>query len=177
MIVFGDYLYAGTSGNNGTVDHSCEVWRTRNGTTWELVASLHSATMAEVECMAVFDGYLYVGTKNDARTDGRLPGPEVFRTRNGTRWDRVAEFDSSWLHVDTFCAYRGHLYAGLGGGRGKAAVFRSSDGRTWDNVTPEEIVTEGDAYAINAMTVAWDRFYLGTHGSGTGETEIWEYQE
>jgi uncharacterized repeat protein (TIGR01451 family) len=107
-----DYLYAGTWNATGPllVDGlvkrdfgflaGCQVWRT-NGTVnasdpprllWEKVVDsgfsseggspLNGAIMSS----AIFNGSLYMGTQNF------VSGAEIWRTANGTGWERVANF-------------------------------------------------------------------------------------
>ncbi len=101
-----EYLYAGTWNFtaqellqmlldlNFSMLDGCQVWRT-NGTVngsgpeliWEKVANggfnspLNGAVMSSV----VFDGSLYMGTMNFGT------GAEIWRTANGTDWERVAD--------------------------------------------------------------------------------------
>jgi hypothetical protein len=181
MKAFGGYLYAGTSGINESVDRTAEIWRTADGTDWEKVADLHSPTMAEVESMEVFQNQLYVGTKNHPPEGVTGTGPELWRTRNGTDWEKVAtegQFNPNRLHLDTLLAFRGSLYAGVGGGDtplpiAPATIYTSYDGTTWEDVTPEDLAADSDNYMVGSMAEAWNALFFGT-GMNMGDgTEIW----
>ena len=142
--VFNGHLYAGTSGRNERPggDRTAEVWRTADGSHWDRVAELHSPTMAEVKSMEVFNGYLYVGTKNHPATDEEATGPQLWRTGDGTTWEQVStdgQFSTRRLHLDSLRVYGDHFYAGIGGSNPPAplaTVYRSEDGLHWEEVTP-----------------------------------------
>ncbi|MBN1511428.1 MAG: hypothetical protein JXB13_05390 [Phycisphaerae bacterium] len=183
--VFGGALYAGTSGFN-EVDvhdptHTSEIWRTTNGTSWTRVGELSSPTMAEVESMAVFRNHLYVGTKNHPPTPEAAAGPELWRTSDGTTWERLDtrwEFDRDALHVDVLVAYpdeEGALYAGLGSPY--AHLYRSVDGETWTAITPPEIRDhpEHGNYLVGALLGAGEYVFMATgfnNIAGRG-TQVW----
>ena len=89
MAIFNGYLYAGGSTNNGTANCSTvgdsEVWRTRDGSTWERVISnaFGNTNNNIIRDMFVFKGYLYAFVRNT--TDGT----QVWRSQNGADWTQV----------------------------------------------------------------------------------------
>lgn len=178
--VFGGYLYAGTSGLNESEDptRTAEVWRSRNGTDWTKDGDLSSPTMAEVESMEVFAGRLYVGTKNHAEAEDRA-GPEIWRREAGEWRNLSAErrsFPREALHVDVLFAYRNALYAATGAAV-YTRIYRSIDGETWDQITPEGISghSEDDNYATGAMAGVGEYVYLGTMLNQEAGTEVWRF--
>jgi hypothetical protein len=86
--VFHGRLYAGTS--NPT--RGGEIWRTSDGSSWQKVASagLGRATNLVLSPSVVFKQRLYATSVNKASPS--QPGPiDVFRTKDGTTWERVVE--------------------------------------------------------------------------------------
>ncbi|MFC2095421.1 hypothetical protein ACFLSW_03165 [Candidatus Bipolaricaulota bacterium] len=176
--VFDGYLYAGTSGLNESEDptRTAEVWRSRNGTVWTKIGDLSSPTMAEVKSMEVFDGNLYVGTKNHAVPEERT-GPELWRY-DGDEWTNLSaerrQFVREAVHLGALYAYRDVLYAATGGAV-YTRVYRSLDGESWEQITPAGIREhpDDDNYLTGAMAGIGEYLFLGTgYNQGAG-TEVW----
>ena len=130
MSEFRGNLYAATGGLNEADDRTAEVWRGADGANWMRVAALNSPTMAEAKSLVVFNGSLYVGTKNHPTTDAEAVGAELWRSRDGTTWERVSTegyFPRDSKHLNALQPFGGRLYAGLGG---DAPGIGSSGGRS-----------------------------------------------
>ncbi|MBI3607919.1 MAG: hypothetical protein HY207_08125 [Nitrospirae bacterium] len=135
LVDFDGTLYAGVEGAG--------MFRSRDGRTWETVA-LRPGAPSGVRAAGLFGGALYVGT---------TAAGEVWRTSAGDRWTRVfaSAAGDARGYVASFAVSGGALYAGIDG-----LVFRSPDGRRWEEVghlTP---------FTIEAMAEFDDALYTGT---------------
>lgn len=177
--VWDGYLYAGTAGPNDRPpgnDRTAEVWRTHNGTEWQKIGELHSETMSEVESMEVFQGHLYVGTKNHPPDGVERTGPELWRWREGAEWENITGlFHPESVHVDALLAYGGHLYAGVDRTGAWGLIFRSADGSLWQDVTPERLAVDPRHQVVATMREVWDALFVGTAFTGDAGTELWRY--
>ncbi|MBM4431417.1 MAG: hypothetical protein FJ026_13900 [Chloroflexi bacterium] len=110
---FNGYLYASTTTSPG---HGVEVWRCQAcaGQDWVKVADngFGKAETRGMSALEVFQGYLYLAVGN------RITGMEVWRTANGTTWERVGadglgnphNWASYWDHA--LLAWQDRLYVG-----------------------------------------------------------------
>lgn len=181
---FDGYLYAGTSGLNeaGDGDRTAEVWRSRDGDRWEKAADLTSSTMAEVESMEVFKGHLYVGTKNHPPEGVEYTGPQLWRT-NGSEWEQLVtegQFERRAVHLDVLCTHHNVLYAGTGGGEvgsAYARLYRSLDGETWEEITPQGISEhpEENNYLTGSLVGFEEYLFLATGFNSEEGTEVWRF--
>jgi len=182
--VYGDALYAGTFGMNEVLgsDNAAEVWWSEDGWIWRKSADLASPTTAEIKSMATFRGRLYVGTKNHAEPGEERTGPELWRF-DGLRWELVATgavFEREALHLDRLFVHHDALYAGTGGGplgADYARLYRSTDGETWDQITPAGISehSERDNYMVGALAGAGEYVFLASGLNDAGGTEVWRF--
>ncbi len=135
LVDFDGALYAGVEGAG--------VFRSRDGRTWQAVAFRPGAPSG-VRAAGMFGGALYVGT---------TAAGELWRTSDGDRWTRVFAASSGGArgYVASLAVSGGTLYAGIDG-----LVYRSSDGRMWEEVghlTP---------FTIEAMAEFNGSLYTGT---------------
>ena len=182
--VYDGHLYAGASGHNESApgDHIVEVWRSPDGMEWSRIGELYSLSVSEVESMEVFDGHLYVGTKNHYGILEETVVPELWRF-DGREWEQIntaGQFMRNSLHVDALYAHHGALYAGIGGGPGGVAtygrVYRSVDGEAWEQVTPEGIYDHPEnTYMASAILGIGEYVYVSTAGreEGTDGSQVW----
>jgi hypothetical protein len=131
MQVFKGWLYASTVNE----EQGAELWRTQDGTTWEAVpAAMHGfgdPLNTSFRGMAIFKRQLYLGVQNQSGSGGQL-----WRTRDGARWRPVNQDgfgDTSNNSVHSLDVFGGMLYAGTGNDS-QLQIFRSSDGRTFQQV-------------------------------------------
>ena len=90
---------------------------------------------ASVSSMAVFKGYIYIGTENTY-------GAQIWRSRDGLTWERVLDFgagsefggldDISNDRITSMAVGGNYLYAGTRNTAAGAEVWRSPDGVTWE---------------------------------------------
>ncbi|MDY6837582.1 MAG: H-type lectin domain-containing protein [Thermodesulfobacteriota bacterium] len=119
MVEFGETIYVGTGSWTASVrsaavyrmvDEGCKIW--------EAVDIPWDPCSEKVMSMAVFDGYLYVGTDCG----------EVFRTQDGFYWS-VAAPPGTLGPVFDMAEFKGHLY--VCGGY-SATIWRTQDGTSWE---------------------------------------------
>ena len=170
MTVFGNHLYVGT-GTDGESPHGCEVWRSSEGTTWNQVNTdgFGDSNGYGAKSMAVFNGYLYVGTRNPTG------GCKVWRSSDGTSWGQVNTDgfgDPGNNSAGSMAVFGEYLYVGTDTFNG-CEVWRSSNGDTWDQVN-----TDGFGDAVNrgaySMSVFGSYLYVGTFNNPNG-CEVWRY--
>jgi len=110
---FNGYLYASTTPSAG---HGIEVWRCQTcaGQDWVKVVDngLGNADTRGMSALEVFQSHLYLAVGN------RVTGMEVWRTANGTNWEKTGSagfgnahnWASYWDHA--LVVFRGCLYLG-----------------------------------------------------------------
>jgi hypothetical protein len=171
------YLYASTLEAAAPANPTgAEIWRSQTGSagSWVQVNTdgFGSADNTGARAMAVFGGYLYVGTDNDTT------GSEVWRTSDGTTWEQIntdgfgdaVNSDSRALKV-----YNNYLYAGVYNGTAGGKLFRfPSDGD--ENSDWVEVVDDGFGDASNVVPLFLEEFdgylYAGALNSDDG-AELW----
>src|SRR4030042_3859917 len=88
---FGGYFYAATGSDD--ISKPAEVLRSSDGETWvDVVGAGFEADPVfynyQTVALEIFNGYLYAGTR-------KLTGGQIWRTQNGTDWEKVAVDDLS----------------------------------------------------------------------------------
>ncbi len=165
MAVLDADLYAGTWND----DLGCQVWRYDGGTDWTQVNETAFAqdigtTLSVALSMEVFDGELYVGTRNDNL------GAEVWRYLGGTSWEPVGFRDANSAHaiaIWDLTGYDGKLYAGT-----------MSDGAVWQYDGADWFQANDNGFGDTAnnmvtfMTVMDDRLFAGTNAHA-GDAQVW----
>jgi len=161
--VYNDMLYASTSNWAGT-----EIWRTNNGTQWDLFVDSgrgnfhNSYTSAAV----VFDGKLYFGVFN------QFEGAQLWRTNGISVTPIITDgFGTieNWA-VSSFAILDDHLYAGLWNSQ-DVQVWRTINGEDWEPV----ISGFGNPpyRSRNALEVFHEKLYLVVECDSTG-IEVWQ---
>lgn len=121
--------------------------------------------------MTIYEGYLYVGTRND------VTGAQLFRTANGTTWvpvmdDGFGDLDN--YKIEMIYAWNGNLFAGTDNSISGVEIWQSTNGLVWQQVNLDGF---GDK---NNLSVLWNsssigknqNLYIGALNSVTGG-EIW----
>lgn len=124
-----DVLYAGTWGNMRT-EKGAEIWKTKDGLTWELEHSFPDKADRGIDSMTEFRGNLYAGTDNHS-------GTHIWRRENTTQWrdvplDWASVVGGAGRKSIKTLALRSHgdtLYAGTGR---PPFILTSQDGVNWD---------------------------------------------
>ncbi len=168
------YLYAGTANFSGA-----QVWRTKDGSTWEQVAvnGIDDPANMSVTAVEEYQEYLYasVGTSWDA------PRAQVWRCKecDGNDWALVKS--GGYHYPDTWRkgaleVYHGDLYQVIGNQEYGLEVWCTTDGMNWEEVIFEGFGDKKNIYTYfdNAILVFDDRLYLGVDKlAGEGGGEIW----
>lgn len=130
-----DFLYAGFEGNG-------IIFRSPDGINWQEVADTGHYTVYQI---TPFKGALYAGIAE--------PDPQIWRSSNGLNWQEHARLPADDVGVYSVGVFKKRLYAGTGRGR----IFRSNDGKKWEQVA----VLKGD---VQSMIVNWVRFVIPFKG-------------
>jgi streptogramin lyase len=168
---FNGQLYAGA----GDWAYGAQVWRTADGTTWNLVTTPGEglgAFSGVILGMIEFGGQFYVGTGW-----GGSP-PEIWRTSNGTDWEQVmVSTNGDAASVSAFAVFENKLYAALPDGSedGGVAIYRSSSGNegSW---LPNLTHGGGDVRNTNIKDFALfnNQLYAVGDNTSTGAF-VWRY--
>ncbi len=124
---------------------------------------------------AVFKGRLYVATKE-------TNAAAIYRYDRGTTWTQVSSStdgnisgtgDSTAVDAIVLTVYDGRLYAGTQTGSGAAlgAIYSTSDGTTWTEISSATEGTIGGDASIDGVSdfTVWNgRLYVATQDSNTG---------
>jgi hypothetical protein len=172
LAFFQGNIYAGM----GWDDAPGQVWRSKNGTSWQPVTTNGFGDDANIAItnFAVFKGLFYAGTGTN---DGSA---QIWRSTSGSNnsWSKVAP-DGPGLagNVTGFAVYKGVLYAAVESSSGvdPAQVWRSTNGSDWTTVTANGF---GDPGNISTGGFAsFDGYlYLGTRNEGTG-AQLWRTRD
>ena len=161
MVVYNGNLYTGTV--NYENENGCQVWRYNSGTSWTQISTsgLGDANNEMIFGMAVFNGLLYVGTRN------AITGGEVW-SYNGTAWAQVNTdgFGAGAANRSTsaLIVFNNQLYAGTGN---NARVFRYDGGTTWTQINTDKF-GDADTTDCRSFAVHDNNLYVGVYrNSGT----------
>jgi hypothetical protein len=163
---YNGYLYASTysTGTNGG-----EVWRSPNGTNWELdiYDGFGDHNNFEIFQMIVFSDTLYAGTSNESS------GAEIWRTTNGIQWKQANPDgfgNANNTSVVGLAVFNDWLYAGTQNATQGAQLWRTN-GLSW---TP--VITAGfgnpDNTIIGALTEFKGDLYALTRNPASG-SQVW----
>jgi len=168
MAVYNDTLYAGTWND----DDGCQVWRYEGDTTWTQVnvdafGNMPSSGYSVALSMEVFNGELYVGTRND------ITGTEVWRYEGNSIWTQVNTngFGTGSMAIWDLIVHDDSLYAGTFGG----GVWRYNSGSSWTQVNNTGFGSSSNNM-VTSMAVLDGKLCAGTHNSTTF-CEVWQVQD
>jgi hypothetical protein len=173
MVTFKDQLYAGT-GNWESTPSAGQIWRSADGTAWNLVASdgLGNPNNAGFTTFTSFNGMLYGAALN------QIDGAEIWRSSTGisSSWQRVASQGfgggSAYFIITSLTTFKGQLYAGVEATAGTGAqVWRSSNGTNWTLVSANGF-GDPDNFQTGSSVVYRGQLYVTTRNDVTG-TQLW----
>jgi len=141
LIVYKNYLYAGLRNEI----EGCQIWRTNNLESWELVADNGFGDKKNTWAMEaeIFNDELYMGIFN-------RQGCEIYKTIDGTNWAAVvggtSDTKNGFGTKDNFYAwsmrtYDLQLYVGTASTEG-CEIWRSQDGKNWKPVIAYDNIFE-----------------------------------
>ncbi|MEW5988804.1 MAG: hypothetical protein AB1791_19435 [Chloroflexota bacterium] len=158
LAVFQDSLYAGTWSYDG-IDYAYEVWRTENGTEWELAGE---GLRGGAAVMKGFGDHLYLGTWEGV----------VMRTPDGLTWTDVITdgFGEANNGIARFADFDAMLYASTWSDTG-TDIWRTADGVNWSQFAADGL-GDGNNYGAIASEVFAGRLVFGT-GNSTTAGQIW----
>ncbi len=150
-----------------TWEDGTKIWRTANGTDWELFVDDGMGNINNIGAIAseVFNGELYWGVMNLNQ------GGEIWRTNGiSTTVVMTGGFGIPQNQVvSSLAVYGNQIYAGLMNLNG-VQVWRSLDGEQWDQVLNGLGNPVGSD--INALEVFQDKLYLVLEDDYTG-MQVW----
>ncbi len=191
LIVFNDYLYAGTVyGQNALIKRSGQLWRTNNpvnGNSWKKVFDYknwlknpNGGDIGDLMSAVVFDGFLYVSAR---AIEAGKEHPEIFRSADGVNWTKVV--DNGFNNVTDRFAYpfevfNGKLYVSVRNDIDGTGLWRTSDGQNWEQANIDGMAP--DMYQRDRDMIRQLKFYHGylyaivrndTLGVGNWWIEVW----
>jgi hypothetical protein len=175
--VFSDMLYAGTWVY--TYTRGTEIWRSSAGDSGDWEQVVDNGFDGDVNNLAVisfdaFNGYLYAGTYNMARTvTDTTTGGEVWRTNDGIAWTQVNADGfgtTDTLAISALAAFNERLYASTWPG---CQIWRcqTCDGSDWTKVV-ENGFGNPDTWRESALEV-FDNYLYFVGGNPTTGLEVW----
>lgn len=170
----------GNTASGATADG--EVWEW-NGSTWTQIGGdgingtwSQVSHFGEVDSMASYNGYLYVGL-GQAASDG-----DVWRW-NGSNWSQIGgdSLNSGWTNyaenIYSMSIYNGKLVVGLGRSAGDGEVWEWS-GSAWTKIGGDAVNSSWGATAtiesVESLMPYNGKLYAGL-GATTGDGSLWEY--
>jgi streptogramin lyase len=170
MIVFNDKLYAGT----GWSGDPMQIWRTENGTDWEMVvdAGFGVQENSAVEAFAIFNNQIYATIQNT------VTGVQIWRSSSADigSWQRVIEGfngDSNAYRSTGLEVYDGKLYAAIENGVDGTEIWATTNGVTWTQVNADGFGDKNNQVQ-GGFAVYKDELYIGTNNSISGG-QVWKY--
>lgn len=173
---FNGQVYAGT--DNAT--SGAQLWRTSNASAggWAAVTTNGFGDTANggINHLLAFSGQLYAGTWNWNSAANASNGGQLWRSADGTSWQRVVEAgfgDATNGEIFRLIVFNHQLYASTWSYTDThgAELWRSADGTSWSRV-----VTNGFGEANNAAILSLAVFdgylYAGTLNDVTGG-QLW----
>jgi hypothetical protein len=191
LIVFQDYLYAGTVyGQNAPLKENGQLWRTNNpvnGSSWTKVFDYDDwlnnpvgGDKGDLMSAVLFDGFFYISAR---AIEAGKEHPEIFRSADGVTWTKVV--DNGFNNVTDRFAYPfevfdGKLYVSVRNDIDGTGLWRSSDGQNWEQVNIDGMAADmyqRDRDMIRQLIVYNGYLYATIRndhlGTGNWWIEIW----
>ncbi|HLF74551.1 MAG TPA: ABC transporter substrate-binding protein [Anaerolineales bacterium] len=167
-------LYAAIEPSGG-LGAPIQVWRSPNGSDWTTVTAdgFGDERNESTGGFAQFDGYLYLGTRNDAT------GGQIWRTGNGMRWEPVVSDgfgDVNNVKVESLLVYDDLLHAATFNPQTGVQIWRSADGMSWEQVSANGFGDSNNFATLwNNATVEYQgKILIGTWNYADGG-ELWMF--
>lgn len=173
LIVFNGSLYAALEAHTDP-PVGIQIWRTANGTDWSQVDStgFGSPDNFQTGGFAVFNGSLYIGTKNNTT------GAQIWRSGNGSLWTQAVGDGFGNLNntkTEALYVFGGLLYAAVNNDVTGMAILRSSDGTTWSQINPGGFGDSNNTGTVwdSSITTFNGTLFIGTWNWAGNGGEIW----
>lgn len=167
MIVFNGYLYAGTAWGG----FPGQVWRSPNGTTWNLVVNngFGSANNVGVAPFGTYKDFIYAGTIFESNG---VSGFEIWRSATGNpgEWQSVVTGGkgNTYNYIATsFTEFGDYFYAAIENMHDGAEIWRTDNGVNWTTVSSGGF-GDADNTQTGGMTIYDGYLYVGTRNDITG---------
>lgn len=151
---------------SGSMGERSEIWRSKDGQSWEKIAIGNMENNSGILVLEDFDNFLYAGTAN------RTSGAQLWRTSDGINWEMTVGdgFDNSNVGIYSLVEFNNYIYAGAWCDWG-GQVWRSLDGLAWEKANIDGF-GNGQNVAIFSLVVFNGYLYAGTD-KWTDGCEIW----
>lgn len=170
MVIFGDYLYAGTCYNSTT---GAEVWRSSDGSTWTQVNSdgFGSAANYCIRSLKVYSSQIYAGLGNSTI------GAQLYRSSDGTTWSQVVSDglgDTNNSDFSLLEEFNSNLYAGTINGSTGTELWRSSTGNSssFSQVNTDGFGNSNNIWSSYQGAIINGTFWIGTRNDTNGG-QLW----
>ncbi|MGB5422422.1 MAG: tetratricopeptide repeat protein [Desulfobacterales bacterium] len=183
--VFDKHLYAGVGKDNA---NGIQLWRTNNGTFWELFHDLKPPAVVaylppgHIHAMKSFKNHLYIGAYHGNylyRTDGT-------KSPSATHWEIIESKISSTGDILRLEECQGYLYMGLAyishsPSQPEDLIYASSDGKSWKKVSGAPQYDTSNI-AVSLLKELNGKLYVGDFGPGlskptdSGSLIMWEME-
>lgn len=183
LVEFDGYLYAGTDNAGTRADgydypgEGAELFRTADGEDWERVVGhglagakgpgFGASENIEIHAIVEFQDSLYLATNN-------FDGCEVWRSGDGTDWEKVVGAGLSWTQAGGFgdasnvdgtsmCEFGDSLYLATWNDETGPQVWRTEDGVEWSQASaglggpPNRMALAMAAFDGNLYVGTWSR--------------------
>jgi hypothetical protein len=167
MTVFNGNLYAGT----GWGGFAGQVWRSPDGSTWNLVATsgFGNSNNLGVAAIGTFKGFIYAGTIFNSNGTNGL---EIWRSATGNPgdWQKVVTGGKGNTYnyiVTSFTEFGDYFYAAIENMHDGAEIWRTDNGTTWSTVSSGGF-GDADNTQTGGMTIYNGYLYVGTRNVVTG---------
>lgn len=160
LVVFGDYLYAGTW-NTNWITTTAQIWRTSTGVNWSKVDDRRVNGTAT---LTVFNGVLYAGS-----WDGN-----IWSSLDGLSWTSVITdgFGTRGQGIARMMIFGAYLYASTWNGDQGTEVWRTSNGNGWEQFIDEGLHHNPNNASVIASEVFNGYLYMGVVNDATG-AQLW----
>jgi len=126
----GDYIYMTGGNTNAAGVRVAEVWRTKDGISWELLTDTPGWSARAAHGFVYFNGLFWVfgGSEQAAFLNDVWSSPDCI-----TWTERTAAAAWSVRHEFAYCLHKGEIYlsGGYGGGGYRQNIYKTSDMINW----------------------------------------------
>jgi hypothetical protein len=164
---FGGALYAAVES-----EAPAQIWQSYGGA-WTTVVSngFGDSNTLSTGGLAVFGGYLYVGTGNTAH------GAQLWRTNDGVTWNQAITpgfGDLNNQKVETVFVFQNQLYVSVKNAVTGMEIWRSADGMLWEQANQDGFGDSNNSTSngSNATVDFLSQLYVGTSNVVDGG-ELW----
>ncbi len=168
MVVFKNQMWV-IGGNaqpaGGSWSMKSDAWSSSDGVTWQKATETAGfKPAAKVSIVATADYMYFLGEGTDT---------SVWRTANGTTWEKILEQRPTGTNFSFAALIHGNEIYTIGGSKTGAGVWKSPDGVIWESVSTGSTIPEREDHtAISYLDKIW--LYQGINAGY--KADIWSGQ-